>query len=542
MFDVIVIGSGMSAVGAVLGMIDRGLSIAIVDVGNEPEPIRAVDENLYDHCERNDAFDLFVGDSLQGIHNLRADTKYLPARLTSPRFSYVTKDTDAYQPLAETEFSALQSLAKGGLANAWGAGCYRYNDRDLAGFPIRAADLEPFYDSLTREIGISGADDDLRAYFGSTRDLQPPLQISTNARQVIGAYEKRRAALNRDGVVVGRPRLAILSEAKEDRRAIRYHNLEFWQPHLPEIYNPAYTLERLVREKRVTYVRRHFVQTYRSVAGSVEVSALDLDTKLRATFVCRKLILAAGAINSARIVLQSNGPSVGGDTRTELRILDNPGFQLPLVLPWRLGAALEKESFGSIQLNVVFDQGWEGGPFQASILDLSSPARSEFFDKFPVAASVSLDFIKYFLPCMMVGFVFMPSDFGSPGSLRLRADGTLELKGSRLNLSKALLARFLKTFRRLGLYSAAPLIVRVPYGGVIHYAGSLPMRAEPRGPYECSPDGRLGGMGDVYVVDGAILPRLAAKNHSFLLMANAMRIGRELALKFSRKNDAVVSG
>jgi choline dehydrogenase-like flavoprotein len=65
--------------------------------------------------------------------------------------------------------------------------------------------------------------------------------------------------------------------------------------------------------------------------------------------------------------------------------------------------------------------------------------------------------------------------------------------------------------------------VRVPTGHAVHYTSTLPMKHEPDR-YECYPDGRLFGTRNVYVVDSAGFTRLPAKNMSFAMMANAMRI------------------
>jgi choline dehydrogenase-like flavoprotein len=65
-------------------------------------------------------------------------------------------------------------------------------------------------------------------------------------------------------------------------------------------------------------------------------------------------------------------------------------------------------------------------------------------------------------------------------------------------------------------------------GSALHFAGSLPMCTNP-GRYQTGPDGKLAGTSRVYVVDGACLSRLPAKNATLTIMANALRIGRRVA-------------
>ena len=76
---------------------------------------------------------------------------------------------------------------------------------------------------------------------------------------------------------------------------------------------------------------------------------------------------------------------------------------------------------------------------------------------------------------------------------------------------------------KLGALTHPSLIVRVPTGHSVHYAATLPMKESP-GAYQCSPDGRLSGTNAVYVVDSASFTSLPAKNMSFAMMANAMRV------------------
>jgi hypothetical protein len=53
------------------------------------------------------------------------------------------------------------------------------------------------------------------------------------------------------------------------------------------------------------------------------------------------------------------------------------------------------------------------------------------------------------------------------------------------------------------------------------------MRANP-GRYETNAEGLLAGTQGVYIVDGTCFSRLPAKNLTFTIMANALRIGRRV--------------
>jgi choline dehydrogenase-like flavoprotein len=60
------------------------------------------------------------------------------------------------------------------------------------------------------------------------------------------------------------------------------------------------------------------------------------------------------------------------------------------------------------------------------------------------------------------------------------------------------------------------------------------MRDEPERRYETDRNGLLAGTRSVYVGDSAAFPRLPAKNLTFTIMANALRIGRKLRSELVR--------
>jgi len=57
----------------------------------------------------------------------------------------------------------------------------------------------------------------------------------------------------------------------------------------------------------------------------------------------------------------------------------------------------------------------------------------------------------------------------------------------------------------------------------VHYAGTLPMTNEDR-PHTCRTDASVRGFERLFIADGAAFSSLPAKNITFTLMANAVRI------------------
>jgi hypothetical protein len=379
--------------------------------------------------------------------------------------------------------------------------------------------LASYFDKLTNEIGISGSNDDLTPYFGRDEHLQKPLRPSANALRLIRKYAINRERFNAEGVYIGRPRLGVLTEEKDGRDVCDYSNLEFWQPGLSHIYSPVQTLDRLIQSGKLIYKQGMLVKSWSRQEAGLVVHAERVENGEAVDFRCKKLLLAAGAVGSARLALQTRK-----DTKTELMLLDNPALQFPFVLPNRVGAKLETDAFGLTQLNIILDSARIGGLLQGSLLEVTAPSRAEFFHHFPWAARDNLRLIRDVLPALMVLQLFLPADAANAASIGLNEKRCLEVRADDDRIGPGLIKDVLRIFRRLGAFSLPSLVVRVPKGQSIHYAGTLPMKENPRNRYSCDSNGELYGEPDVFVVDGATFPALAAKNYSLTLMANAMRI------------------
>jgi choline dehydrogenase-like flavoprotein len=532
MVDLIIVGSGAAGAAAALQLARRGIRPTMLDVGITPsEPSPRAKGNLYEWRQGHDSFDLQIGADLRGVSDVLTGQVGV-AKLNAPNATFVTAKAQRFSPVDAVNFDPIQSFAFGGLGNAWGAGLYRFVDADLAGFPIRPADLDPYADVLTREIGISGADDDLSPYFGSPAGLQPPLALSHNAAAVLARYGRNRLGLNRGGVFLGRPRIAALSAPLDGREAVDYSNTEFWQDQ-PYLYTPALTLKKLIAAGQLDYRPEILVHSWTETPTGVIVRGREGATNAPVELTGSALLLAAGAIGTSKIVLGS-----AGDVETRLPLLENPALQIPFVLPGSLGRALDAHCFGLTQLNLIWQAIAYGCTVQASLLEVTSPMRAEFYGRFPLSARANLALVKQMLPAMLVMQLFFPAAVQPPAQLGLQPNGHLRIDGHPNAIDLRKLGGLLAAMRSLGLWTHPILIQRPVTGHAIHYAGTLPMRESP-GRYECDSAGKLSGTKCIYIVDSACFSSLPAKNMSLGMMANAMRIA-ECAVRNLACHDHIV--
>jgi choline dehydrogenase-like flavoprotein len=527
LFDVIIIGSGPAGVFAAYQL--RQLKVLILDVGYTASDSAFPLKNLYDlRREGPDSFDELIGSRFESLNNL--DRPYKSPKLKAPLWNFVTQ-TPGNLPADSTEaFNPVLSYAKGGLANAWGAGVLRYNDTDLDGFPINASELAPYYEELTKHIGINGQRDDLSDYFGSTEHLQPPLSLSPNSADLISRYEKRRAGIRKLGVTIGRTRAAIITKNHRGRPAYQNLGQDFFQPNQRSIYHPGYTLDELIKEETVDYRPGFLVKSYSDDPSGVTVHAENLATRTNLEFRGKKLILAAGAINTARIVLSSNS-----DYTTTLPLLDNPVSFIPMINLRRLGAALPIYAFAGGELVALYQGPKYPTPVQASFYGLGAPLRTDLVSEFPLPFRSSLTAGKYLLPGLAMLQVFYPDRPTPKNCLRLNSNGSINF--SYTSPPYGVIEKiFIKAFFKLGFISSRFICKYPGPGSSIHYAGCLPMMDRPVNRYQTDRFGKLHSTHHIYVADGANFSRLPSKNHTFTIMANAMRIAEHVKLRVTTNN------
>jgi len=494
--DAIVVGSGAAGTWAAWAL--RGTRTLVLDVGHRP-PESHLEGNLYDLRRARELHDETVGPRYESLHNL--ENPELSPKVKSPLMRHVIDRPEGAHLVRSETFQALVSYAEGGLANAWGAQVYRFMREDLAGFPITEDELAPHYDTLTREIGISGVEDDLRRFHGPATGLLPPLELTALGRRVL---EKYGEPFRREGVFIGRPRLAV--------RNPTYENLEFFKPRIPAVYTPAFTLGSMVKRGEIEYAPGHLVDGFRETDDGVEVRSGS------GTFRAKRLILALGALNTARLVLDSEG-----DRESRLPILENPCSFAPLVMPSRIGMPIERRSFYA-QLNLFYSGPLWKEPVVGMIYGVEGLLRSDLLFQFPLAARGCLAAARWVLPAMAVLQVFYPDDPDPAQTLRL--DGRGDLVIDFAPRAPGIVERhLLNVLRRSGLRGSTRHIRQGRPGASVHYAGSLPMREKPLKRYETDRNGLLFGKRRVHVADAATFPRLPAKNLTFTIMANALRIG-----------------
>ena len=139
------------------------------------------------------------------------------------------------------------------------------------------------------------------------------------------------------------------------------------------------------------------------------------------------------------------------DFQSRLPLLDNQALQFPFVMMRHIGCPLEKEAFGLTQLNMIYDQGEDRDLCQGSILEVTSPARAEFFSYFPMPAGDNIRLIKYLLPALAIMQLFLPASPQNAASVSLQSSGDISIQGrAAADMNAALTRDIISGLRSLG--------------------------------------------------------------------------------------------
>jgi choline dehydrogenase-like flavoprotein len=505
-FDVLIVGSGPSGVQAAAAAVDLGARVALADVG-ETDGAHAVPEQPYAELRASDAEQhrYLLGDPDTAL----ADLARAGAHLTPPR-RYMVRGADDLFALASDTFRPLQATSAGGLGVSWGANVYTLTDAELQRVRLDPATLRPHYRRVSAAVGVSGPDDAFGRYIADLPDLQPPLPIDDNAQSLLRRYQTSAAAYDRAGFRMGQAALAVLSRDLGDRRANPLHDMDFYADTGRSVYRPQFTLESLKRRHNFTYLPGRLAVSFDEADGAVTLRCRGGEA-----ITARRLILAAGAINTGRLVLQSL-PHHG----RRLPILCNPNHWVAAIDLAMLGRPAGDARYSLAQLAAV--QRVDGEDVLAQFYSYRSLLTFRVLRGIPLPPRLGVLFMRLIataFTCVNLHFADEPAD-----------TKYVELDGDAFRAHYALPPAQANAVRRgeramlrrlVGLRCMPIGVTRPSPGASIHYAGTLP---HGDGPLNTAPDGRLNGCRHVYVGDGSSWRWLPAKGLTFTLMANARRV------------------
>ncbi len=507
--------------------------VVMLDVGRaRPQTVLPEEDFLGLKRHLPDPARYFLGSDLGAISLPGGDEEYygLP-----PSKDYVF-DRPAEFSMVEDGLSPLVSFAAGGLAESWTGGCYPLNDSELREFPFSYDDIASHYSEVAGRIGIAGGEDDLSGFFPHHEHLSPMLELDDSGARLLAAYERRRQKLStKYKARLGRSRQAVLSHSLGERQACTYCGRCLWGCPNGAFYTPSLTLRECLTFSNFQYVPNAFASHFQlAPSGAIEhLASYDLDGGAQTQRSADAYVLACGTLSSSNLVLRSVYKSRKEIIRLT-GLMDNRQLLAPFCNLSMLGRGYSANSYQYHQLAFGIETDTPDRYVHGQITTLKAATTHPIFRSLPLDLRSAIGVFRLLRSSLAVlnlnfcdwrreGNYLTLSEreeaaHGWPAmTIRYRSPPE---EAETLRRAHAIARGF---FRELG----APLVPGMthirPMGASVHYSGTLPMSAQ-RQPWAVSPECRSYDIDNLFIVDGSVIPFLPAKNLTFTLMANAVRV------------------
>jgi hypothetical protein len=541
-FDILIVGSGPSGSHAAMEAAGGGRKVALLEIGySEDRPPAFDPSRTFSEIRRSDPNQqaYFLGENPVAVlrNQGRAGPHLTPGR------QYMIRNMDQLFPLESDTFLPLQSSGLGGLGVSWGANCFALEDYELERIGIPAASIPSYYAGAASEAGISGRTDDPLSPLIANLDhrvIQPPLPLDSNSETLLRRYQAREDRYKASGVYLGQSLLAMLSRDLGDRQANPQTDMDFWGDAGKSVYRPRYTIDKLKALANFTHLTGRLALRFQSAPDGVALECRNLATGAPETVSARKLLLAAGAINSGRLALASSR-----DYQSRLPILCNPNHWVAAVNLSMLGKPARDRRHSLSQLTVLLRAECDGPDYVlAQIYSYRSLLLFRLLKDIPLPPKQGLLFLRLMATAFTAVNIHFPDRPSADRWIQLEARDSGDILRAETTYSAAEKAWIQRHERRMLLFLAGlrciPMGVTRPlHGASIHYAGTLPYSEEDR-PYTTAPGGTLRHAPHVYVADGASWRFMPAKGLTLTLMANARRVAAQ-ALRDLAAEDAASS-
>ena len=530
---VAVIGSGHAGLSCAKALLRRGLAVTIIDGGERlSEPTERVRQTLAGMPRDQWPTDLVAA--------IRRNPTVTGAGL--PKKLYFGEDFiyAADRPFAPTELrmsgrSLTPTYARGGYSVVWGGAALPAAECDIGNWPITRSDLAPYFEKVLADIPLTGNDGTLAEDFPRYKLHAGSLTPGPQGRTLLADLERAGDRLKRADTLFGSARLMVRGDDEDHPARCTQCGLCFAGCPQGAIYSTLPELERLIAEGRINYRPGLIVRTLSDDGREAVVRVIDSATQEECEMRFQAAFLAAGPINSTRILLQSKALY-----DREVILKESQKFVIPTLRLTDAPGALDATG---ATLSAAFVEAKDRSISDHWIHVQMTPINDMILEALGFAADESRSLKRTLagplLRRLVLAWCGMHSDHSSSVVLKLMegSGGNADVLQIDTRISKEgrkLAYRFARTlFRRaLGFRSLVlfPIIKFSNPGSGTHCGGAFPMRHERLAPFDSDIYGRPFDWSRIFVIDSTVLPSIPGTTLALNVMANAYRIGDQAPL------------
>jgi len=306
--EVLIIGSGASGGWVAKELTERGIQVAMLEAGPPRVPTRDFTEHIWPYQLK-----------FRGFGNQQRLLETQPVQrlcYACDEFSHQFFVNDLEHPYSfpsDKPFMWIRGRQVGGKTFCWARESYRFTDNEFKAatrdgygedWPISYKELEPYYDLVESYIGVSGSREGLPQM--PDGQFLPPMNLSC------GALEAKQVIEKKFGWRVMPDRVANLTVDHRGRPACHFCDQCQRGCFTASYFNsPSVTLPAAARTGKFTLVSDAIVGDILvdSSGRATGVHYIDRNTREHRQASAKVIIVAAGALESTRILLNSKSPA-----------------------------------------------------------------------------------------------------------------------------------------------------------------------------------------------------------------------------------------
>jgi len=518
---IVIVGSGLSAYGAICAAIDLNASITVIDIGDTlPGEISAAMLTIRNVSSGKVHKD--ISDISRHLNNLQLGKRNLPKKtIFGSKYFY---REEILADLSSLPFSE----ALGGYSVAWGAAVLPPAVNDLPNLPFEHIELQAAISSLAARLKLPFLDDALTAYFPNLGDRSTSeiLQLSKSQGMLLKWMLRLQDSSADEICVVGQSRLLT---ATSGPRSCKYCGMCSHGCIYNSIFSSELEIKDFVNKGRINYISGQKVLSLSEVDDKVNIYSINVKSGVKEIFEADYVFVAAGAVNSTKIAIKSFGLE-----RETVHFQKTGGFVRPYFSLRRIGFDWPQQNtqanifleINNRELSKYWIHSQVSTPNEIVILGLGYLSSKKLM-------KLLSPLRNFFLSHLVIVMTNLHSSDGPFYDLKTKIDGESLVFDGELKIPKAYLSaerkiefHIKKKFHKIGLFAIPFTKKGVSNGPGYHIGGSMPSG----GNSKLSTDslGRFSGSHRISFVDTSVLPCIPSTTIGLFAMANAYRIAKSV--------------
>jgi len=528
----IIIGSGPAAAAAVLAMSEkRDEKITVFDPGTvldaeTQEVISRLSKLRVDDWDEKD------------VHRVSLQPKQIQSGSLPQKRSYGSDFPFVNEGQLDGVYCegrinpAVISSAYGGFSNVWGAQIMPFSAATFKRWPFDFAAMEKHYRTILGHIPFAGESDDLDEWFPLIGSPEPLPPLAPRTQMVLANYDRHRDRVRSAGITIGRARLAF--------SAPECQPCGLCLAGCPRslIFSASHSFDSFRRSGRIDYHSGLLAVRVNQEADTAVVTARELSSGRIRRFTADRVFVGCGAIGTTRLILGS----LGSDQTVHLS--ESAQFVLPMMSVKPTPNPRMSREFTLNQFNMVVardDVGFDVSqihfyPFNQAYCDalpgfLRHHAAAFVADRLLSRLTVGLGYLPSWASPKVRITAKVPEAPDELPQITLTSEGFSEAKARGKDVPTMLrdvIKRIWRAAPYLDLWPVTPQMLWSGGAKSYHFGGSFPHASEQdSGSVTTDRLGRLAQWDRIHLIDGSVLPNVAATTFTLTVMANSHRIACE---------------